>query len=120
MPESFQAAVERRLANSPKKDYGTRPDGSKKGAGWLGEIDLGDGNVATEYTMQSGAVKDKDGNQIDFPTIVPTLSSKEVDILKSHIRSKKPLPEPIIQKAIQHARKQIAEGKSVFAPTPNK
>jgi hypothetical protein len=95
-------------------DYGKRPDGSKKGKGWLGAIDLGDGNVATEYTTQSDAIQ-SGGKRIDFPTIVPTLSAEDVERMKKVIASKSDIPEDIMQKAIEHARQQLAKGKSVFA-----
>lgn len=95
--------------------YGQRPDGSEKGKGWLGELKLPDGGVATEYTMQSKAVQ-KGGKQIDFPTLVPTLSKEEVDLMVNDIiPNRKDIPEPIIQKAIQHANSQISKGRSVFA-----
>ena len=99
-------------------DYGKRQDGSAKGDGWLGPIDLGGGNVATEYTMQSDKVRGGEGEQIDFPTLVPTLTPDEVNIMKDVILNKKPIPEPIIQKAIKHANKQINAGKSVFMQPP--
>lgn len=113
MPETFQSAVEKRLSPTPVSDYGKRPDGSKKGKGWLGAIDLGTGDVATEYTTQSDAVK-VDGKRIDFPTLVPTLTAQEVEQMKKIIVGKGNIPEPIMQKAIEHARKQLAAGKSVF------
>ena len=102
--------------NSPtpiKKDFGKRPDGTKKGDGWLGVIDLGGGIVATEYTTQSDAVK-VDGKRIDFPTLVPTLTPDEVKTMKDVILSKGEVPEAIMQKAIAHAKKQIDSGHSVF------
>jgi hypothetical protein len=118
MPNLFQSAVAKRLKEKlddpPKSDYGYRPDGSKKGTGWLGEIDLEDGSVATEYSTQSDAVT-VDGKRIDFPTLVPTLTPEEVEVLKKAIPSKGAIPESIMQKAIQHAKKRISENKPVFA-----
>lgn len=112
---TFQDAVEQRLAPPPPKpDYGNRPDGTKKGKGWLGEIKLDDGSVATEYTTQSDAVQ-MNGKRVDFPTLVPTLIPDEIEALKKAITARSEIPEPIMQKAIQHARKRLSEGKSVFA-----
>lgn len=97
-----------------KKDYGKRPDGSKKNIGFLGEIKLPDGSVATEYSTQSGAVK-VDGKQIDFPTLVPTLSKDEILLMQNDIiPNKKPIPEAIMQKAIQHAKLRLAKKLSPF------
>jgi len=113
MPDTFQSAVDKRLTPQPVRDYGKRNDGTKKGDGWLGPIDLGGGNFATEYTMQSDAVK-VGGKQIDFPTLVPTLTPEEIETMKDVILNKKDIPEPIIQKAINHAKKQLSEGRPVY------
>ena len=96
------------------KDNQYRNDGTKKGTGWLGVIDLGDDNVATEYTTQSQAVQ-VNGKQIDFPSLVPTLTPEEVETMKGVIRRRdKKIPDEIMQKAVDHAKKQLSEGKSVF------
>lgn len=96
-------------------DYGMRPDGSKKGTGWLGPLELKGGGVATEYSVQSDAVK-VDGKRIDFPVLVPTLSSDELQTLRDDIiPNDKPIPESIMQKAIKHAQKRIESGESPFA-----
>ena len=117
MPDTFQSAVEKKIANpeaATAPDYGNRPDGSKKGKGWLGAIDLGDGNVATEYTSQSQSVL-VDGKQIDFPTLVPTLTKEEIEEMRKVMAAGKNAPNPVMQKAVDHALKRLAEGKSVFA-----
>ena len=113
VPNTFQSAVDRRLTPQPARDYGKRNDGTKKGDGWLGPIDLGNGDVATEFTSQSKSVK-VDGKQIDFPTLVPTLTPEEVETMKDVIRSNKEIPKEIMQKAVDHAKKQLSEGKPVF------
>lgn len=97
----------------PQKNYGFRPDKTKKGKGWLGEIKIPNG-VATEYSTQSGAVQ-LNGKKIDFPTLVPTLSPEEVRLMAEDIiPNKKPIPEEIMQKAIKHANMRIKYGKSPF------
>jgi len=97
-------------------NYGLRPDGTPKDVGWLGQLQLPSGKgVATEYSMQSQAVKDASGKQIDFPTLVPTLTEEEIQLMVTDIiPNEKDPPEPIIQKAIAHAKKRMAEGKSPF------
>ena len=100
----------------PGSDYGLRPDGSTKGEGFLGPIQLPDGSVATEYPVQSGAVTDANGNQIDFPTLVPTLTAEEIELMRTDIiPNDKPIPEAIMQKAIAHANARIQQGLSPFA-----
>ncbi len=85
-----------------------------KGQGYLGELKLPDGSVATEYSTQSGAVK-VNGKQVDFPTLVPTLSKDEVLLMqKDIIPNKKPIPEQIMQKAIEHAKMRLANKLSPF------
>lgn len=96
-------------------NYGLRPDGSQKGTGWLGELPVKGGGVATEWSMQSEAVK-VDGKMIDFPTLVPTLTKEEIDLMVNDIiPNRKPLPDSIAQKAVDHANKQLSQGKSVWA-----
>ena len=98
----------------PLVNYGKRPDKTPKGQGYLGELKLSDGNVATEYSTQSGAVK-VNGKQIDFPTLVPTLSKEDVTLMQNDIiPNKKPIPEPIMQKAIEHAKMRLAQKLSPF------
>jgi len=97
-----------------KKNYRNRPDGTPKGKGYLGELKLPDGKIATEYSTQSGAVK-VNGKQIDFPTLVPTLSRQDVALMQNDIiPNKKPIPEAIMQKAIEHAKMRLSQKLSPF------
>ena len=91
-------------------EFGTRPDGSKKGTGYLGVLKAADGSAMTEYSV---GVK-IDGKQMDIPTLVPTLTRSEVKTL-TNMKEGDKIPEPIIQKAVDHAKQRLAEGKSVFA-----
>jgi len=100
--------------NLPLVKYGKRSDNTQKGQGYLGELKLPNGSVATEYSTQSGAVK-VDGKQIDFPTLVPTLSKNEVALMQNDIiPNKKPIPEAIMQKAIEHAKMRLTKKLSPF------
>ena len=99
-------------------NYGNRSDGTPKGKGWLGEFKLPNGKVATEYTAQSQSVK-VNGEQIDFPTLVPSLTKDEVQLMVNDIiPNEKPVPDSVMQKAVDHARTRLEAGKSVFADTP--
>lgn len=95
---------------APAAPYGLRPDGTPKGRGFLGELKRPDGGVMTEYSVGV----EIDGKEMDIPTIVPTLTKKELDQLLRMKDSDK-MPRSIIDKAVEHARKRIAEGKDVFA-----
>lgn len=101
--------------------FGNRPDGTPKGTGYLGVLKDAKGNSVTEYSISSEDVK-VNGKEIDFPTIVPTLTKKEVDLMLTDIiPNNKRIPDAIYKKAVAHAKKRITEGKSVFAdttPTP--
>lgn len=105
--------------------YGLRPDGTKKGTGWLGNV--GDAKEAlTEFSIRDGeddgsdAVRDADGNLIDYPTLVPGLEKDEVEAVKKAAAGDKDVFdsvewELVVAKARAHAKKRIAEGKSVWA-----
>ena len=94
-----------------------RPDGTAKGNGYLGVLKASNGSDVTEYSISSGDVK-VNGKEIDFPTIVPTLSKSEVSLmLNDIIPNNKPIPDAIFRKAVTHAKQRIKEGKSVFAET---
>ncbi len=119
-PKKLKAAHKILREKFGDNKFGRRPDGTQKGTGFLGTLKLGgkladtDG-VATEFSVQSDAVK-VDGKRIDFPTLVPTLTQKEIDLMVNDIiPNNKQIPEAIMQKAIAHAKKRIAEGKDVFA-----
>lgn len=89
--------------------YGLRPDGTKKGNGWLGPLKMKDGSVMTELTMGVNI----DGMETDIPTIVPTLSKQEID----HLLSGKPATDAIVDKAVSHAKMRMAQGFSPYADT---
>jgi len=111
-PEQLKAMRESFV---PSKNYGPRPDGTPKGRGFLGALPIKGGGVATEYSMDSEAVK-VNGKKIDFPTLVPTLTKAEVELMVNDIiPNRKRIPDDIAQKAVDHALKRLAEGKSVFA-----
>lgn len=63
-------------------------------------------NVMTELAI----TVDFDGKEIDIPTVIPTLTKKELDHLLS---GGKPTKE-IIDKAIKHAIQRRKQGKSPF------
>lgn len=90
----------------PDLGYGTREDGTQKGKGFLGELKTPDGKVMTEYSVGV----ELNGKEVSMPTLVPTLTKTEVDYL---VKGGKPT-EAIIDKAVKHAKKRIAEGKSPF------
>lgn len=93
-------------------DYGNRPDGSKKGTGYFGELKVpGTNDVATEYSIGINI----DGKDMDVPTLVPTLTPEEKTKLLKIIATHGPIPESIIRKAAEHAKQRIKEGKSPFA-----
>jgi len=115
VPTQLNAQQPNKETKEPIKPvFGYRPDGTPKGSGWLGVLPTADGNVATEYSMQSQAVKVKD-KMVDFPTLVPTLTQDEVRLMVNDIiPNRKPIPEEIVRKAIKHAKGRIDQGKSPF------
>lgn len=92
----------------------TRPDGSKKGMGWLGPYKNANGDDVTEYSIGI----DIDGKEMDIPVLVPGLSKNEImSVLKASEYGEFPTGD-IIDKAIEHARRMLAQGKSPFKDQP--
>lgn len=88
-----------------------RNDGSLKGPGFLGELQLPDGRVSTEFSIGV----EFDGKKTEIPTLVPTLTQDEIDLMVNDIiPNDKKIPDKITKKAIAHAKKRIAQGKSPF------
>jgi hypothetical protein len=82
-----------------------------KGKGWLGTIKLPGGGVASEYTVGVGL----DGKEVEIPTLVPTLTKAEVELMRTDIiPNGKKVPKAIMDKAVEHAKKRMKQGKSVF------
>lgn len=86
--------------------YGTREDGTIKGPGFLGTLKRPDGKVSTELSIGV----DFDGKETLIPSLVPTLNQKEID----HMLSGKKVTREIVNKAVEHARKRMRQGKSPF------
>jgi len=91
--------------------YGKRPDGSEKGQGWLGPLQLPDTeDVATEYSIGVNI----DGKETLIPSLVPTLTEQEIkDVLEAAKTGRMP-HGGIVQKAVEHARKRLSQGQSPF------
>jgi len=87
--------------------YGNRADGTEKGPGFLGELKRPDGKVSTELSI--GVTLDS--KETEIPTLVPTLTQKEVDYL---LEGNKPTKE-IVDKAVEHAKERMDQGLSPFA-----
>ena len=101
------------VTGSASPNYGLRNDGvTQKGNGYLGPLETADGKVATEYTIGI----EVDGKEIEIPTLVPTLTKEERDLMVNDIiPNNKPIPDAIVKKAIDHAKSRVSQGKSVFA-----
>ena len=89
----------------PNRDQG----GAPKGNGWLGLLQRPDGGVMTEYTMGVPI----NGQEMEIPSIVPTLTQGEVDILLNMQPGDK-MPGSIRWKAIKHAESRLEKGYSPF------
>ncbi|MFA6717450.1 MAG: hypothetical protein WCS15_00015 [Prevotella sp.] len=87
--------------------YGTRADGTQKGKGYFGELKRPDGKISTELSIGVNF----DGKEVEIPSLVPTLTQEEIKYL---LNGGKPT-EAIIQKAVDHAKKRMANGRSPFA-----
>jgi len=88
-----------------------RADGTPKGKGYLGELKRKDGRVSTEISIGV----ELDGKETEIPTLVPTLTKEEVNYLLNDWREGMKIPEPIVRKAVEHAKKRMKSGLSPFA-----
>jgi len=93
-----------------------RPDGTKKDVGYFGELKTKSGNSVTEYSF---GTSDVNGKEMNIPSLVPTLTPQEKQYVLDRAEKDEPLGRDAIgnsiyQKAVDHARKRIKEGKSPF------
>ena len=95
-----------KMKQLPEFSHGLRVDGSKKGFGWLGPIKNKDGYIMTELSTGVNI----GGVETLIPLIVPTLTDMEIHSL----RSGEAPSYRIMEKAVEHAKKRIKEGKSPF------
>jgi len=102
--------------NDASADSGMyRSDGSKKSAtGYLGPVEnLVTGGTMTEFTTEW------EDMGIEIPTMVPTLSSEEIEYMQRMVPGQgwdrsKPMDASILQKAKDHARMRLEQGKSPY------
>ena len=98
--------------SADKSKWAKRADGSEKSMGFLGLLKRPDGKVSSEISVGV----EIDGKEVEIPTIVPTLTQQELDyLLNNPVEQGHPIPQAIIQKAVEHARQRIAQGLSPFA-----
>lgn len=97
-------------------DFGNRPDGTKKGNGFLGVFKLPNGSVASEYSIaDSEQLRDEKGNYIDYPSLVPTLTKDEVKQVLDAANNGKDVPDSVKVKAEAHALERKKQGLPLFA-----
>lgn len=98
-----------------RNNWPLRQDGTPKGNGWLGVLPMKNGQVASEATIGVSF----DGKETLIPSLVPTLSPGEINYILNQEKLspemwKSPVGQSIVGKAVEHAKKRIAEGKSPF------
>ena len=74
-------------------------------------------NNKTGETMTEVSITlDIDGKKVTMPSMVPTLTQKEINILANMPieNNFKNIPQSIIDKAVDHYFKRLDEGKSAF------
>ena len=106
--EEADAKLARSEELDAMSDFGKRSDGTPKGRGWLGPMDMtdGSGQVMTENTVGVNI----DGKETEIPTLVPTLSKEDINYL---LAGNAP-SEEIVGKAVEHARGRLEKGLSPF------
>ena len=92
----------------------TRPDGTNKSdTGYLGRIERDDGGVMTEFSIGV----EMNGEEVLIPSLVPTLSKGEIETLRT-LPEGQPVPQGIVDKAVDHARPLLQQGKTPFYNAP--
>lgn len=116
-PDTQQAGIQQAQSNVMKSmpDYGARPDGSKKGMGYKGEIKRPDGSVMTEVTMGY----EIDGKQVDLPLITKYSTKEDIEYLKkANLKGSdflKNAPAGLEDRAIKHAMDRKKAGLPIYA-----
>ena len=114
MPVTIEQArkeLRRRASAELERRSGLRIDGTPKGEGFFGPLKLPNGGIATEFSIGVSF----DGKETQIPSLVPTLTEQELNLmLNDIIPNQKEIPSSIIQKAVDHAKLRISEGKSPF------
>lgn len=87
-----------------------RADGSQKGQGFLGLLQRPDGGISSELSIGVNL----NGKEVEIPSLVPTLNPREIRHLLTANPSD-PIPQPIVQKAVEFARSRAAQGLPYFA-----
>lgn len=89
-------------------DYGLRPNGTKKGEGWLGKIYSRKAKDQFSTELTTGV--EVDGISMDIPLLVPALTKAEAQ----HLADGGDPTKPIMDKAIDWAMKRKQEGLSPY------
>ncbi len=98
-----------------EQDWDTRPDGTRKGLGFLGALVRPDGGVMSEFSLaDSEHLKDAQGQYMDYPSLVPTLTPAEIRFLLNAKEGTK-IPDSIYEKAEAFALQRQQAGLPLFA-----
>ena len=88
--------------------YGSRPDGTQKGNGWLGALQTGNGGTMTEYSADS----EYNGKPMIYPLVTPNQSFTSLSQMLNTGR----VSDEAHRAAFRHALMQGLQGKTLFAP----
>ena len=115
-PVVFEKTVLKKVPASRRNNDMVRTDGTMKGKGFFGLIKRPDGNVSSEISITTQDVIP--GKETLIPTMVPTLTNKEIDHLlsgKYNPQGREGIDDVISRKAIDFARQRAAAKKPFFA-----
>jgi hypothetical protein len=113
-PKINKPVIDKAAPKPPRNNGNTRPDGTKKGKGFLGEIKRPDGKVSTELSIGVNI----DGKEVLIPTMVPGLTKEEITHLTSgkyNPQARKGIDDVISRKAIEFAKERAAKKQPFFA-----
>jgi hypothetical protein len=106
-----QPVLPSREINPPDFGYGNRYNSKEpKGLGFLGPLKHKSGGVMSEFSIGVNL----GGQEMEIPSIVPTLSREEVKTLLNMSDGDK-MPKSVVDKAVKFASERIVKGLSPFA-----
>lgn len=107
-----QERIEKQELEDAEEAGMLRNDGTLKGTGWLGPL-KGRGKLAGETMTEYTIGVEFDGKEMEIPTLIPGLTDSELDsVLRGNVTP------AVERKAVEHAKKQLSRGESVFKDNP--
>jgi len=111
MPDTRKDVLQAQFSKLPDPGFGKREDGSPKGSGFMGTNKRPNDEKQSSEISIGVNINDK---EMLIPSMVPTLTKKQFDVLLSLPEGTVP-PRDIIEAATKFARDRMSKGLPPFA-----